>query len=152
MPLHGYTTDRRPPSLMDHVFAHPFELTLATWCGLAGAMLAASTITGVQVSPTLDRLPWWLSVMVGALLVVGGICQVWGLFDDSDDIAVGWKIERVGLILSGSAWSSYTLAIVYLIPGAVLSWSLGLAILTMLGLRFTATVKEEQRIRKAIRQ
>lgn len=151
MPLRGYTTDRRPPSVLDHILAHPFEMGLAAWGGGAGALLVIASIWDeMRVSPTVDMLPDWLAATLGGLLIVGGLLQTWGLLDDSDDIAVGWKLERMGLILSGAAWASYTMTIMWMLPRAVLSWSLTGTVLVMLALRYAATVLEERRIRKAI--
>lgn len=151
MPLHGYTTDRRPPTVLDHYFAHSYEMILAAWCMLAGAYLAISTfIDELSVSPSVDMLPDWLALIIGGLLVTGGALQTWGLLDDSDDVATGWKLERMGLVLTFGAWVIYTGVIAAMIPGAVLSWTLGLAILTMTVLRFAATVVAERRLRRAI--
>ncbi|MER7070979.1 hypothetical protein [Terrabacter sp. NPDC000476] len=151
MPLHGYTTDRRPPSNMDHVYAHQFELGLALFGMLGGLGAVLSAFTSVTVSPSIDRLPHWLAGAVGVLLLVGGGCVWRGLFDDSEDLMVGWRYERVGIVLTMAAWASYGITIATVSPRAVLSWGVAGIVVAMFGLRYRATVKEERRIRKAIR-
>lgn len=53
MPLRGYTTaaDHRPPTTMDHLYAHAFELWLALFGMLGGTGAVTSAFTKVTVSP-----------------------------------------------------------------------------------------------------
>ena len=152
MPLHAYSTDSEPPSVWDHVLAHPFELALAVFGALCGLLSIFAAITPeATVSPSLDELPEVLGGLVGVLLIAGGAAIVRGLLDDSDDLMTGWRIERSGLILTGFAWAAYGVTIVSSRPAAVLSWGSALCVVLMVTLRFIATVKRERHIRRALK-
>lgn len=150
MPLHGYTTERYPPTILDHIYAHPFELALAVWGILGGLGSVAATVSHTQASAVMNALPTWLLILFGALLTVGAALIMTGLFDDSDDLMRGWRIERTGLVLSGFGWAAYTVTLAAVIPRNFIGWGLtGLLTLSM-GFRFRATQLEERRVRKAI--
>lgn len=152
MPTHGYTTDGRPPTVFDHILAHCFELCISAWAMLGGvAAIAAAVTTTGTVSPSLDKIPAWLAGAVGVLLVVGGGLIMRGLFDDSDNLMVGWQYERAGLILSGAGWACYGITIVSSNASAVLSYSSAATMVIASTLRFIATVRSEKRVRRALR-
>lgn len=151
MPLHGYSTDRRPPSVADHLLAHPFELGLAAWGVIAGGAGVLSAASNATVSASIDRLPDWLAAIVGTMLVLGGVLVWRGLLDDSEDLMIGWRFERVGLVLSIAGWLAYGVTVAAINPTAVLSWSVSAFVVAMYAVRFRATRLEERRIRKAIR-
>src|SRR5438128_8828073 len=98
MPLHTYSTDRRPPTNWDHFLAHPYSLCISGWQILAGASVLLTTLFHVTVSPSLARLPETLLAAIGILLVVGGASTIKGLLNDDDDLMVGWRVERTGLV------------------------------------------------------
>lgn len=148
MPLHGYTTDRRPPTNWDHLLAHPYSILICAFQILGGAGVLFSTLADVSISPSLDRLPESLLAAVGALLVVGGISVIRGLLDDSDDLMVGWRTERTGLVLSATAWAAYSVTILAAFPASVLTWTFGMVIVAAHLIRFRATQLEERRTRK----
>lgn len=152
MPLHGYTTDRRPPTNRDHMYAHPYAMGLACWQILGGSLSLLATLFNLNVSQSVQRMPEPLIASLGALLVVGGTQTMRGLFNDDDDLMCGWRIERTGLILSAVAWAAYTIAIVASFPAGVLSWTLGLVFAAVNVIRYRATVLEERRTRARIRE
>lgn len=148
MPLHGYSTDRRPPTNRDHVYAHPYSILICSYQVIAGSALLLSTLTSMRLSQSLDRLPETLLAAVGALLVVGGILVIRGLLDDSPDLMVGWRTERTGLVLSATAWASYAVTVAAAFPASVLSWTSGFLIAAAHMIRFRATQLEERRSRE----
>ena len=150
MPLHGYTTDRRPPTNADHLLAHPYSFLICAWQIIAGAGVLVSTLTPVRLSQSLDRLPEVLLASIGALLIVGGLSVIRGLLDDSDDLMAGWRTERSGLVLSATAWIAYVATILAAFPQSVLSWTSGLALASAHLIRFRATRLEEKRVRARI--
>lgn len=150
MPLHGYTTDRRPPTNRDHVLAHPHSFVLAAWQMLAGAGVLASLLWGFSLSQSINRMPDEIVAGICVLLMGGGIFIIRGLLDDSDDLMVGWKIERTGLVLSATAWAAYAATLAWSFPSSTLSWSLPLALTLMHLIRYRATVLEERRVRARI--
>jgi len=150
MPLHGYTTDRRPPTNADHIYAHPYSIGISAWQILAGSGVLLSTLSGMRLSPSLDRLPEALLAAVGALLVVGGVSVIRGLLNDDDDLMVGWRTERTGLVLSATAWLAYAVTVFLVSPSAVLSWTSALMLGAAHLIRFRATRLEEKRVRARI--
>ena len=150
MPLHGYTTDRRPPTNWDHFLAHPYSMGISGWQVLAGAGVLISTLTNIRVSQSLNRLPESLLAAVGALLVVGGVSIIRGLLNDDDDLMVGWRTERTGLVLSATAWIAYAVTILAAFPESVLTWTSGFMLAAAHLVRFRATRLEEKRVRARI--
>jgi hypothetical protein len=149
MPTHGYTSTRVPPTFWDHLLAHCFELGLSTWAMICGpAAIFASFNDERSVSQSLDQLPPWLSALVGALLFVGGACIIRGLFDDHDDLRIGWRWEQAGLSMTGFAWSAFGVAIYVLSPSAFLTISLCFTVSVMSMLRFAATLISERTMRR----
>jgi hypothetical protein len=153
MPTHSYTVTNRPPTVLDHVLAHCFELGLSGWAMTGGALAIFSAFNdGATVSPSMDRLPVYLAAPIGLLLLAGGALIFRGLFDDSDDLMVGWRYERSGLILSIGGWGLFGI-IVFLANGyAILSWGLSATVVTASVLRYWATVRSERRTRHDIHQ
>lgn len=150
MPLHGYSTDADPPTWWDHIFAHPFELTLAAGGGLGGVFaIIASISQSATVSPSLDDLPELLAAAIGLLLILGGIGIIRGLFDDSPNLMVGWTYERGGMVLAGGGWAAYGFSIFGSRPAAVLSWGIPLLVVTSLALRFEAIRRRKHRMRES---
>ena len=152
MPLHSYSTTRRPPSVMDHVYAHPFELILATAGVLAGLASIAAALTHVATSPAMALLPPWVLLPFGLLLPAGGVLMATGIYDDSDDLMRGWRIERVGLVASGFGWAAFGIATAGLPTGNPVGVVLCCLFALAMVLRFRATVLEERRVRGAIAQ
>ena len=150
MPLHGYTTDRRPPTNADHVLAHPYSFLLAAWQFVAGTSVLASLLWGFSLSRSINRMPDELIAGICTLLIAGGIFIIRGLLDDSDDLMIGWKIERTGLILSATAWLAYAATVAWSYPRSVLSWSLSLVLASSLVIRWIATIREERRVRRRL--
>ena len=150
MPLHGYTTDRRPPTNWDHALAHPYSISLALWQILAGGSVLASLLWDFSLSKSIDRMPDPLIAGICGLLLIGGVTIIRGLLDDSDDLMVGWKIERSGLILSATAWAAYAVTVAVSYPASGLSWTLSLLLALSHLIRHRATVLEERRVRRRI--
>ena len=46
MPLHGYSTDRRPPTNLDHMLAHPYAIAVAVWQIFAGSLVVTALVFG----------------------------------------------------------------------------------------------------------
>jgi hypothetical protein len=150
MPLHSYTTTNRPPTNTDHLLAHPYSIPLAVWQTIAGAVVLLTTLTGIVVSASVARLPETLIATVGVLLIAGGTMILVGLLDDDNNLLKGWRTERTGLILSATAWLTYSTTLLLSYPGSVLSWSLGFAVAAMHSIRLRATQLEERKTRRSM--
>lgn len=152
MPLHGYTTDRRPPSNVDHLYAHPYAIVLALWQIVGGLLTMLTTLTHLTVSQSVERMAQPLIAALAVLLVAGGAQTIRGLLNDDDDLMQGWKIERTGLILSAAAWGAYAVTILFAFPSSILTWSFALGIAVANAIRCRATVVEERRTRDRIKR
>lgn len=150
MPLHGYTTDRRPPTNVDHILAHPYSMGIAFWQIFAGLTVLLTIVTDLSVSESLDSLPDIVMASVGVLLLVGGASVIRGLLNDDDDLMVGWRIERFGLILSATGWAAYAVTQLAAMPDHVLSWTSALVFTVSHLTRYRATRLEEKRVRARI--
>ncbi len=150
MPYRRYHP-RVPPTAADHWLAHPYELALAV-VGLASALLilTGEVIASITVSPSVDAMHGLVAWGVGLLGVPGHALIIRGLLDNSDDLMDGWRAERTGLILSGSAWLIYTIAVAWNFPDSVVSWGFGLGLTVGNTLRLAATWREERETRAAI--
>src|SRR5690349_669392 len=107
MPLHGYSTDRRPPTNLDHMLAHPYALAVAAWQVFAGGLVLTALIFQVQLTTSAMRLPRVILFALCIVLIWGAVNVIRGLFDDSNDLRKGFRVERGGLILSGAGWTAY---------------------------------------------
>lgn len=152
MPQRLYHARREPPSLLDHVLAHPLEVPLAVFQLTVGSLgVLAALSEQVSISPTIDTLPWFLGVAMCALLVVGGGLTLGGVFNDDDDnLMVGWGMERLGLVLAGTGWVVYAGVVLATHPESVPAWAFGLVLTAGYALRVWATFREERRLRAAI--
>jgi cobalamin synthase len=149
MPTHGYRSTRQPPTFFDHILAHCFELAISVWAIQGGLQAIIATIDHARsVSPSLDRLPTGLAALVGLMLVLGGGGIIHGLFDNSDDLMVGFRRERMGLVLKASGWASYGACIIWISPTSILSWSLPVFMVAACLLRIEATRRTEAEERK----
>lgn len=151
MPLHGYTTDRRPPSVADHFYAHPYSMAVALFQILAGLVFTLATLLRVtNVSQSLQRLPGPILLMLSLMLIVGGVSIIRGLLDDSDDLMIGWKIERAGLILSATSLGVFAFVVFWSFPKSVTGWGLAAFLTAAHLLRLRATILEERRVRTRV--
>lgn len=152
MPLRGYSTDHRPPTVLDHMLAHPYAMAVSSWQVLAGGLSLLVTLFDFSVSQSVQRLPEPIIAALGTLLVIGGLQTIRGLLDDDDDLMQGWKIERTGLVISMAAWLGYLVTILGAFPGGVMTWTLCILMVAANWLRYVATRREERRHRARIRK
>lgn len=146
MPLHGYSTDRRPPTNLDHMRAHPYSLAIAAWQIVVGGLVLVALVFNFQITTSAMRLPRAVLFALALVLLLGAVNVMRGLFDDSNDLRKGFRIERGGLILSGAGWTSFSLSVLIANPGAVPTWSMGLLFSAAMALRIDAGRREEARI------
>ena len=142
---------RVPPTKLDHLLAHPYELSLAV-AGLTAALLilAGEIVAAITVSPSVDAMHGLVAWGIGLLGVPGHALIIAGLLDDDDDLMNGWRRERTGLVLAAFAWAIYTLAIFAANPGSIVTWGFGLSLIVAHCLRLRATQREERETRAAL--
>ena len=146
MPLHGYSTDRRPPTNLDHMRAHPYSLAIAAWQILIGGLVLVALVFNFQITTSAMRLPRAVLFALALVLLLGAVNVMRGLFDDSNDLRKGFRIERGGLILSGAAWTAFSVSVFIGNPGAVPTWSMGVLFSAAMALRIDAGRREEARV------
>lgn len=146
MPLHGYSTDRRPPTNLDHMRAHPYAIAIAAWQIVVGSLVLVALVFNFQLTTSAMRLPRAVLFALALVLILGAINVMRGLFDDSNDLRKGFRIERGGLILSGAGWTSFSVSVLIANPGAVPTWSMGVLFSAAMALRIDAGRREENRI------
>lgn len=148
MPLHGYSTDRRPPTNLDHLRAHPYAIAIAAWQILIGGLVLVGLVFNFHMTTSAMRLPRAVVFALALVLIFGAINVMRGLFDDSNDLRKGFRIERGGLILSGAGWTSFGLSVLIANPGAVPTWSMGVLFSAAMALRIDAGRREERRVER----
>jgi hypothetical protein len=86
--------------------ANPFEVYLLGACIVQGY----AVLTRVAQPHSLqDLLPPWLRLMWGALLLIGGVLSVGGLY--WIDPLTGIEVKRVGLVAAGGGTLAYGIAL-----------------------------------------
>ena len=142
---------RIPPTKLDHLLAHPYEIPLAA-VGLAASagILAAETTPLFDVSASVAALHGLVAWTIGVLGIPGHVLILRGLLDDNPDLMVGWRRERYGLILAASAWLLYACGVAWVHPQAAVSYGFAAGIVTAMGVRLAATYYEERSTRAVI--
>ena len=142
---------RIPPTKLDHLLAHPYEIPLAV-VGLAASagILAAETTPLFDVSASVAALHGLVAWTIGVLGIPGHVLILRGLLDDNPDLMVGWRRERYGLILAASAWLLYACGVAWVHPQAAVSYGFAAGIVTAMGVRLAATYYEERSTRAVI--
>jgi hypothetical protein len=142
---------RVPPTRLDHLLAHPYEISTAV-VGLTASLLilAGEIVAAITVSPSVDVMYGLVAWGIGLLGVPGHTLIIAGLLDYDDDLMNGWRLERTGLVLATFAWAIYTLAILAAFPGSVVTWGFGFSLIVAHCLRLRATHREERETRAAV--
>lgn len=158
MPLRVYNRSaRKPPTLLDHGLAHPFEIVIAVFGCFIGLCLTIAQMLDIfglghhwfVVNPELEMIDDHLALAYGLALTVGSVFMLNGLLDDKDDLMIGWARERMGLLIATGGWSSIAFTIVTLQHNRVFAWGLSLSVAVGCMVRFAATRIEERRTRRA---
>ena len=146
MPLHGYSTDRRPPTTFDHLLAHPYAFMVHGFQMFAGSIVLGAVLFQYPLVTSALKLPRGPLVAMCLVLILGASYVMRGLLDDSNDLRKGFRVERGGLILSGAGWTSFAACVAINNPAAVIQWSMGVFLSAALLLRIIAGRREENRI------
>jgi hypothetical protein len=91
--------------------ANPFETLVLAACATSGWAVLSHT---AQPTSLQALLPPWLRVAWGALLLVGGLLTVFGLY--WPDHFTGIEIKRVGLVAAAAATLAYGTALLTIGP------------------------------------
>lgn len=151
MPQHTYHVVHRPPTVNDHMMAHSMGIAMAAWGAYTGLVSILTGVTSYTVSKALSDLPHLLIILIGLFLLVGSVGIISGLVDDSDDVVVGWRIERGGMTIAGTGWAAFFITTISTNFPATLSWTLALFILLGYFFRWRATLKSEKDIHSTMK-
>jgi hypothetical protein len=150
MPLRSYHSQRNPPSFVDHTLAHPWEVLCAAFAIINGALgMVSLSFNGETFTAAADTLPSWTAGLMCIALAVGGMFVLAGIYDEHDDLMVGYVRERLGLFVSGTAWIVYAAVAGFAFP-LFLGWRFGILLAAASALRLFATYREERRLRNPI--
>lgn len=112
MPTHVYHPSRNPPSLWDRFLVHPWDNVMGFLVAAVGLLLGVSGIFPVDTGPFQNIEGMVAVISTGIVLLVGGILAIVGLhWEDDDNVARGWQIERTGWILVSGGALSYLIAV-----------------------------------------
>lgn len=140
---------RTPHTWLDHFLAHPWEIAISLWSAFIGAATLITTLlrSDTTASSSVAQLPNVLIYALAAMLVGGAAQTLRGLFNDDPDMMIGFAHERVGLVLVGTAWLVYAVAVIAAFPDAISSWTSGLTLAAASALRLAATLRDERTLR-----
>lgn len=150
MPTHVYHPDNDPPTRWDRILVHPYENVISGFCILFGILLCTYVILP---SPSMDLLPWWVSLVIGIPVLTGGALSLVGLHwhtKNDEDIAEGLALDRLGHGLQAAALAGFTAAILVFYPGSASSWLISLTIMTGSLLRVISVRRTEKRKRRNV--
>lgn len=152
MPRHAYTARREPPSLLDKLLFHPFELSFGLLWLIVGVLLILDIfVPGFTLSLSMDNPPAWAAAGIALCFVFAAVSIGRGLLYDSPELDRDWLAERVGLVAGSVGLLGYTIAVVFTFPHSTLSWIIPLSMTMPCGLRIWATIREE-RYRREVQQ
>ena len=139
MPKHQYVPDPRLPDWMNRILAHPFENSIAFISIAFGAALIVAAITPeFTPSKSMDNIEPVSAVVMAIINLIGGVVTLIGVHWRSDNIGLGWVIERSGLLVAGTGLGVYGMTVAYSFPQSWFSWGQPLVLTLACGLRVVA--------------
>lgn len=115
----------------DRVLDRSMEAAMAAWSiysALAIGLTAA--IPSVRLTNTVDGLPVILTILIAMFLIIGNTSILRGLIRGGGTLRQGWRIERNGIVISGTGWLAYGTAVFITKPTSTLIVSLSIMLLT----------------------
>lgn len=139
MPKHQYVPDPRIPGWANRILAHPFENTIAVLSIAFGiALIVDAFVPGIIPSKSMDELEPMSALLLAIINAVGGVVTLIGVHWRSDNIGLGWVIERSGLLVIGTGLVAHGMVVLYSYPGSWLSWGQPIVLALACGLRVAA--------------
>lgn len=139
MPKHQYVPDPRIPNWANRILAHPFENTIAVLSIVFGAaLIVAAFVLEVVPSKSMENLEPMSALLLAIINAGGGVVTLIGVHWRSDNVGLGWVIERSGLLVTGAGLGAYGMAVLYSYPGSWFSWGQPIVLAIACGLRVVA--------------
>ena len=151
MPDRAYSARHEPPSILDHVLAHPGLVACAVWWVIMGIIcctVALDDATMITTRPLID-FEDAEALGLGRGIGRGGSGTLWATLTTRDELRIRWRVQQWSLLLSGCAWALYTATSVWWGPWSLVAWGHGacmttVAVLGWLSSRATETATREQ--------
>lgn len=158
MPNRLYHKQHNPPTVSDHILAHPWGVIFGTTLVGLNVMMFFDILMGVispgwhpvGISPTVEGLPALLGLVLCTMLIAGHVLIIKGLTHNGNDLARGFRLERTGTAIAFVAWLSYGIAVLHSFPNSIYTWGIAFGIAGSLANRWIANSREEEAMRKAV--
>ena len=122
MPDRSYISND-PPTAVDHLLSHPFEIVISTWSIIVGFMfLAGGIFEDFNPAPSIDNLHFSLLTPLGFLLVIGGSLVHFSYWSSKCELGVCWAVERAASLILAGTWIAYGIAVVTYSPDRIVQW------------------------------
>lgn len=153
MPTHVFQPVRNPPRWTDRLFVHPFDMAVAVVAIVFGVLVAMSLIVPDFIpSKSMDRMPWYLVILVSGFLGTGGVLALVGLNWNGDNVSRGWGVEQFGWWLAAGGFGTYSLSVVWHYPGSAFAWAVPLALGIGAILRAVSVILIERGVRATLKE
>lgn len=107
---------------------------VAVWSLCCAVQIAVDPfIPRALFSISLGHQPPVIALTIGGVMGAGSALALVGLLTQMQNRSRAWNIERAGWWLTAAAWCAYTIAVMFVFPGSVISWGSSL-MLAMVGL------------------
>ena len=154
MPDRSYISSD-PPTAVDHLLSHPFEIVISTWSIIAGLMFIAGGIfDDFDPAPSIDSLHFSLLIPLGLLFVIGGSLVHFSYWSTRCELGVCWAVERAASLILAGSWIAYGVAVLTYSPDRVVQWGNAIAFAVSFIYRWVAIgsrAKLLRRTQKSIR-
>ena len=87
------------------------------------ALIVAAFVPEVVPSKSMDKIEPLSALTLAIINAAGGVVTLIGVHWRSDNIGLGWVIERSGLLVTGAGMGAYGISVLYSYPASWFSWS-----------------------------
>lgn len=129
-----YRPSHEPPLWWERWLSMPGCVWAAVWSLCCAVQIAVDPfIPRALFSISLGHQPPVIALTIGGVMGAGSALALVGLLTQMQNRSRAWNIERAGWWLTAAAWCAYTIAVMFVFPGSVISWGSSL-MLAMVGL------------------
>lgn len=100
--------------LWKRTLEHSVKIAMCFYSVETGTMLMIRALTGAELPASLQELPLYLTVLLCAFAVAGGVFSIMGMFGTDRNLRKQLNHEQLGWLLMTFAWAGYIIsALVY---------------------------------------
>ena len=114
------------------------------WLIASASLISASFSSDWDASSGLPDMPWFTEAGTGLFIFVGSILMVAAWSRDTY-ITNLWKLSQMGLVLAGSGWLGYAVAVIIANPASVVQWAISGSFTAACVCRFVSISKARAR-------